>query len=135
MYFPKKVKKMFIPDTSSRIYLVRAKPRRSRDPGSIQIICIDSSLRWNDSLIEFGYRIGDNGCVKITVRVKPRSKKESVTKAGDGVFRVAVKDPANEGRANNRLIELLSKHFDVPKSRISIVSGETSRIKIVEVLR
>jgi len=39
-----------------------------------------------------------------------------------------------KGKANKELIEKISKHFDVPKSNVRIVSGEKSRKKLVEVI-
>ena len=44
-----------------------------------------------------------------------------------------IKAPAIEGRANKRLIELLSEHFGIKKYDISIVKGETNRDKILEI--
>jgi len=44
-----------------------------------------------------------------------------------------ISDP-QKGKANRELIEKISKHFDVPKSNVRIVSGEKSRKKLVEVL-
>ena len=42
-------------------------------------------------------------------------------------------DPPEKGKANKQLIGLLSDHFRVPKSKISIISGLKSRNKIVEI--
>ena len=39
-----------------------------------------------------------------------------------------------KGKANKELIEKISKHFDVPKSNVRIISGEKSRKKLVEVI-
>ena len=39
-----------------------------------------------------------------------------------------------KGKANKELIEEISKHFDVPKSNVRILSGEKSRKKLVEVI-
>ncbi len=69
----------------------------------------------------------------IEVRVKPNSKKEYVKKLGENRFEVGVNSPPIEGRANKRLIELLSDFFDVPKGNIRILRGEKSRDKVVEV--
>lgn len=44
-----------------------------------------------------------------------------------------VKEPAVEGKANARAIELLAKHFGVPKTRVKLVSGVTSKHKVFEV--
>lgn len=72
--------------------------------------------------------------MKISVKVKPNAKKESVEQMQDGSFLVSVKAPAAEGKANARLVKILAKHFGVAPSRVSIVSGTSSRMKRVEVL-
>ena len=51
----------------------------------------------------------------------------------DGISIGIVSDP-QKGKANKELIEKISKHFDVPKSNVRIVSGEKSRKKLVEVI-
>ena len=72
--------------------------------------------------------------MKITVRVKPNSRKDEVFAQEDGSFLVAVAVPPIEGRANVRLVEVLSKHFRKPKRSIQILSGLRGRQKIVEIL-
>ena len=70
--------------------------------------------------------------MKISVKIKPNAKTESVEKITDGEFLVRVKAPAREGKANEALVKALSRYFDIPKSRISITSGLGSKNKIVE---
>jgi len=69
----------------------------------------------------------------LRVRVKPGSKKEGVRKISENELEVRVSAPPEKGKANLRLIEILSKHFGVPKSKVRIFKGETSRDKLVEV--
>ncbi len=72
--------------------------------------------------------------MKIQVKVKPRSKTEDVTKKMDGdVYVVRVKEPPIEGKANRAVLKLLAKHFGVPESRLRIVTGLSSKNKVVEV--
>ena len=72
--------------------------------------------------------------MRITVKVKPGSKKGPlVEKDPDGGFTVFVQQRAVDGAANEGVIELLAKHFGVSKSRVTIESGFTSRIKRLEV--
>jgi uncharacterized protein (TIGR00251 family) len=70
----------------------------------------------------------------IRVRVTPNAKEANVVKVDEGNFEVKVDERAVGGRANARLLELLSKHFNVPKSRVTIVRGAKSRDKIVQVI-
>jgi uncharacterized protein (TIGR00251 family) len=73
--------------------------------------------------------------VRIPIKVKPRSKTEGVTKEIDGdVYVVRVKAPPVEGKANRAVLKLLAKHFGVPESRLRIVSGLSSKNKVVEVM-
>ncbi|MBP9751267.1 MAG: DUF167 domain-containing protein [Candidatus Moranbacteria bacterium] len=72
--------------------------------------------------------------MKISVKVRPNAKKESVEQMHDGSFFVSVKAPATEGKANARLVKVLAKHFDTAPSCVSIVSGISSRVKRVEIL-
>lgn len=66
------------------------------------------------------------------IRVTPHARQNKIVE-NDGVLRVYTTVAPENGRANGAVIELLSKHFDVPKSRIKIIRGETSRDKVVTV--
>ncbi len=70
----------------------------------------------------------------IRVHVTPNSRQVLVTKVGQDSFEVRVDERAIGGRANKRLIEILSEHLGVPKSRIVIVRGAKSRDKTLEVV-
>jgi hypothetical protein len=75
----------------------------------------------------------DGQVVKISVKVKPNAKTVLVEKTGDGAYTVRVKAPAKEGKANNAVIEALSEYFARPKSRITILRGQTGKNKVVEI--
>lgn len=70
--------------------------------------------------------------MRINVRIKPRSSKNRVEKTDAG-YTVSVTAPPVDNKANIALIEALSGHFDIPKSRIKIVFGLKSKNKIVEI--
>ncbi len=70
----------------------------------------------------------------IRVRVTSSAKEARVTKTGETSFEVRVDEKPVGGRANKRLLEILSEHFDVSKSGITIVRGAKSRDKIVEII-
>jgi uncharacterized protein len=69
----------------------------------------------------------------IKVRVTPNSKVELVQQVGISEYVLRVKERAAEGRANAAVIALLSAHFKVKKSDVSIIRGIRSREKIIEV--
>ncbi len=73
--------------------------------------------------------------MKIKIRVLPRSSKnEVVGEMADGVLKVKLTAPPVDGKANESLINLLSEHFNKPKSKIKIAAGATSKNKTVEIL-
>lgn len=71
--------------------------------------------------------------MKINVIVKPNAKYSEVIRISKFDYKVSVDAPAEEGKANARLIEILAEHFEVPKSFISILRGFKSKNKIVAV--
>ena len=71
--------------------------------------------------------------MKIQVKVKAGSRKESLEKTGENNFIVKINQPAVEGKANKALIKILAEYFDVSPSRVSIVSGDKSKNKIIEI--
>jgi uncharacterized protein len=71
--------------------------------------------------------------MKLRVRVQPGARKPGVEALPDGTLKIKVTAPAHEGKANQAVIEALAVHLRIPKSRVRILSGETSRSKLVEV--
>ena len=70
--------------------------------------------------------------MRVTVLVKPGSKKGPLVEVNtDSSLTVYLLQRAVDGAANEGLIELLAKHFGVSKSRVTLESGFTSRIKRV----
>ena len=70
----------------------------------------------------------------INVHVSTNAKQAQLTKIDNDSYEVRIDERAIEGRANNRLLEILSKHFGVPKSRITIIRGAKSRDKLIEII-
>lgn len=68
----------------------------------------------------------------IKVKVKPRSKEEKLRKIGDNKYIASVKEPAENGKANRKLINLLSKEIGVDWRMIKI-KNPASRNKIIEI--
>ena len=71
--------------------------------------------------------------VKISVKVKPNSKQNLVEPDGENRYIIRVKEKAIEGRANDAVIALLSKHFGVPKNNITVIMGAKNRNKIIAI--
>ena len=70
--------------------------------------------------------------MKYKVMVKPGSSQEKIVKTAEGEYVVYLRAKAHDGEANDALIKLLSKHFNVPKTTITIARGQKSRMKTIE---
>ena len=70
---------------------------------------------------------------KILVKVKPNAKASELEHASDGAWHARLKSPPSEGKANAELIGLVAARFGVPKSRVSIKSGQSGRTKLVQI--
>jgi uncharacterized protein (TIGR00251 family) len=68
------------------------------------------------------------------VKVIPKSSKtELVGYLPDGTWKVKVAAAREKGKANRALCEFLAERLGIAKSRIRIVSGETSQLKRIRV--
>lgn len=71
--------------------------------------------------------------MRIIVVAKAGAKTQKILKVSDDKFRVFVKAPPVEGKANEAIVKLLSEYFDVPKSSIDLTKGHKSSVKIFEI--
>ena len=69
--------------------------------------------------------------VLLPVRAMPRAAKNEIQGAHGDALKVRLQAPPVEGKANQALIRFLSDALDIPRSQLSIVSGETGRNKAV----
>ena len=67
------------------------------------------------------------------VRVQPRAKRDEVAGERDGAIVIRLTAPPVDGKANAALIAFIAKAAGVPRSRVEIVRGATSRNKVVRV--
>ena len=65
--------------------------------------------------------------------MKPNSRENRVEETGPNQFVVKVRAIPRENKANQEVVESLARHFQVPKSRVSILRGLGAKQKIVEI--
>lgn len=66
----------------------------------------------------------------LTVLVKPGSRKGPLVEPGpDGTLTIYVPEPPIDGRATRAASDALAKHLGIPKSRVTLTAGATSRHK------
>lgn len=71
--------------------------------------------------------------LKLKITVKPNSKNNTLTVDDIQNIRVKLKAPAQDGKANTALIHFLSEVFAVRESAIEILSGHSSRHKMIRI--
>ena len=69
----------------------------------------------------------------IQVKVKPNSRASLLEQREDGTWLAQIKSPPVDGKANDELLALVAKHFKLPKSDVSIKSGGSTRIKLIQI--
>jgi uncharacterized protein (TIGR00251 family) len=72
--------------------------------------------------------------IRINIKAKPGAREEKVDKIDDLNYIVSVKEPPVKGKANEAIRNALAVYFKTGSSRVKIVSGYSSRNKIVEIL-
>jgi len=72
------------------------------------------------------------GDLFIKIHVQPRASKNEIVGINGSALKVRLTSPPLEGAANALLVRFLSKSFGVPRSSLSIVSGEKSRQKTLK---
>ena len=69
--------------------------------------------------------------VKFKVFVQPRSSKNMITGLHGDALKIKLTAPPVDNAANKMCIKFLSKSLQVSKSSIEIISGHTSRTKMI----
>jgi uncharacterized protein YggU (UPF0235/DUF167 family) len=69
----------------------------------------------------------------IKVSVIPKSKREEIIKEKEGYYKIYLKEPAERNLANKRAREVLSVEFNLPISKIRLISGHHTPQKMFSV--
>jgi uncharacterized protein len=71
--------------------------------------------------------------VSFVVKVQPRAKRNAIVGELGDALKLSLTAPPVEGRANEACIEFLANLLEVPRSSVTIASGENSRRKVIRV--
>ena len=72
------------------------------------------------------------GCT-LPVRVHPGARQNAITGVHDGALKVSLTTPPTDGRANQALIAFLAGELRIPRARITLLTGATSRSKTLSI--
>lgn len=81
-------------------------------------------------MIAYSVRDGE---VVFKVQVVPRASRSEVVGEYNGALRIRIAAPPVDGAANEELIRVLAKTFEVPRGAVKLVSGHSSKIKRVSI--
>lgn len=65
------------------------------------------------------------------MRVLAGQRKEQVEMLKENSFKISVKEKAERNLANERILELMAKHFNVPRGKVKIINGHHSPSKLI----
>ena len=71
--------------------------------------------------------------IAFAVKVHPRARKNAITGTVGDALKLALTAPPVEGKANHAVIEFFADLFQIPRSSVTIASGETSRNKVTRI--
>ena len=70
---------------------------------------------------------------RLSLRVQPRASRDEMVGVAGGAIRVRLTAPPVDGAANDALLRFLAARLGIPRSGLTLVSGQTGRNKVVEV--
>jgi uncharacterized protein (TIGR00251 family) len=70
---------------------------------------------------------------RLTVKVHPRARRSAVTGRLGDAWKLDLTAPPVEGKANEECVRYLAELVGVPRARVRVVMGLTSRTKVVEI--
>jgi len=70
---------------------------------------------------------------RFTVKVHPRARRSAVTGRLGDAWKLDLTAPPAEGKANQECVRFLAELMGVPRTRVRVVTGLTSRTKVVEI--
>ena len=87
------------------------------------------------SSINAGNKPGNNAekVCTLPVRVQPKASNAEILGFRDGVLRVRVTAPPEDGKANAAAISLISKSLEIPRRSVRLIRGHSSRNKVFRV--
>lgn len=73
------------------------------------------------------------GRATLTLHVQPGAKKNGIAGTHGEALKIRLAAPPVDGKANVALLAFVAERLDVPKSAVTLKSGQTSRQKVVEI--
>ena len=70
---------------------------------------------------------------RLTVKVHPRARRSALAGRLGDAWKLSLAAPPVDGKANDECVRFFAEFARVPRSRVRIVMGLTSRLKVIEI--
>jgi hypothetical protein len=77
-------------------------------------------------------RDSTDGCT-LSVRVHPGARRNAIAGVHDGALKVSLTTPPTDGRANQALVAFLAGELRIPRARVTLLTGASSRAKTLRI--
>ena len=91
---------------------------------------------YNEMLSKYKKSLEKNKEVYLRIKVRPGAEDSEIKNVmDDDTIKVNIMSPPAKGKANNELVKLLGKKFNVNKENIKIISGAGERLKLLKIIK
>jgi uncharacterized protein len=70
--------------------------------------------------------------IELSIYCQPGAKVSKIVGTHDGHLKISLQQPAMDNRANEALLQWLSKQLRIPQRQIHLISGQASKVKRIE---
>jgi uncharacterized protein (TIGR00251 family) len=79
------------------------------------------------------YRVAADGRITLTLHIQPGAKKTEFAGRHGDALKIRLAAPPVDGKANAALVSFIAEALGLPRSAVSLKSGQTSRRKVLEI--
>lgn len=80
------------------------------------------------------FRLGADGRITLTLHIQPGAKKSEFAGMHGDALKIRLAAPPVDGKANDALVRFVAERLGLPRSAVTLKSGQTSRHKVLEVI-
>jgi uncharacterized protein len=80
------------------------------------------------------YRVAAHGRITLTLHIQPGAKKTEFAGLHGDALKIRLAAPPVDGKANDALVKFVAETLGLPKSAVTLKSGQTSRRKVLELV-
>lgn len=80
------------------------------------------------------WRLAADGRITLNLHIQPGAKKTEVAGLHGEALKIRLAAPPVDGKANEALLKFVAETLRLPKSAVSLKSGQSSRHKVLEIV-